>query len=174
MVIIDRLVQNEIKYVIILEGGSNMNKDQDNVEILDDTNNKEVGILTTYGENFTQKEYITNPAIGRDEEIKQLILILLTPEKSAILTGKPGVGKTAIVEGLAYRIINNDVPDALKNYTIIKINTASLIGQDPVSGVPRIQMLLNEIKNQKKLILFIDEIHTLIGKGESMDFANIF
>ncbi len=131
-------------------------------------------ILETYGENFTEREYITNPAIGRDEEIKQLILILLTPEKSAILTGKPGIGKTAIVEGLGYRIQRGEVPDALRDYTIIKVNTSSLLGVDPTTGEPRIQTLLSEIKNKSKLILFIDEIHTLMGKGEAMDFANIF
>ena len=69
-----------------------------------------ISILKSYGENFTKKEYITNPAIGREEEIKQLALILLTPEKSAILIGKPGVGKTAIVEGFAYRIQIGNVP----------------------------------------------------------------
>lgn len=139
-----------------------------------DNNTSKLSILETYGEDFTKKEYITNPAIGRDEEIKQLILILLTPEKSAILTGKPGIGKTAIVEGLGYRIQKGNVPDVLIGYTIIKVNTSSLIGVDPATGEPRIQTLLNEIKNKTKLILFIDEIHTLMGKGESMDFANIF
>ncbi len=93
-----------------------------------------VSILKSYGENFTEKEYITNPAIGREEEIKQLVLILLTPEKSAILTGKPGVGKTAIVEGLAYRIQLGNVPDALKGYQIIKVNTSALLGTDPDTG----------------------------------------
>ena len=71
-------------------------------------------IIDKYGDNFTLKNYITNPAIGRDEEIKDLILVLLTPDKSVILTGKPGIGKTAIVEGLAYKIQKGDVPDALK------------------------------------------------------------
>lgn len=145
-----------------------------NEEQMMDTTKPKLSILETYGENFTEKEYITNPAIGRDEEIKQLILILLTPEKSAILTGKPGIGKTAIVEGLGYRIQRNEVPNALLDYTIIKVNTSALIGVDPVTGEPRIQILLNEIKNKTKLILFIDEIHTLMGKGEAMDFANIF
>ncbi len=145
-----------------------------NDEKMMDTTKPKLSILETYGENFTEKEYITNPAIGRDEEIKQLILILLTPEKSAILTGKPGIGKTAIVEGLGYRIQRNEVPQALQGYTIIKVNTSALIGVDPVTGEPRIQILLNEIKNKTKLILFIDEIHTLMGKGEAMDFANIF
>ncbi len=136
----------------------------------------ETGLLERYGENFTAKEYITNPAIGRDEEIKQLILILLTPEKSAILIGKPGIGKTAIVEGLGYRIKRGEVPDALKDYSIWKLNTASLIGVMPGTNEPKIQMLLNEIKEQEKLILFIDEIHTLIGtsNSDSMDFAQVF
>ena len=71
-------------------------------------------ILKRYGENYTDKEYITNPAIGRDEQIKELILVLLTPEKSAVLVGKPGVGKTAIVEGLAYRIETHNVPNLLE------------------------------------------------------------
>ncbi len=136
----------------------------------------ETGLLERYGENFTAKEYITNPAIGRDEEIKQLILILLTPEKSAILIGKPGIGKTAIVEGLGYRIKRGEVPDALKDFSIWKLNTASLIGVMPGTNEPKIQMLLNEIKEQEKLILFIDEIHTLIGtsNSDSMDFAQVF
>lgn len=134
-----------------------------------------VSILKSYGENFTEKKYITNPAIGREEEIKQLVLILLTPEKSAILTGKPGVGKTAIVEGLAYRIQLGNVPDALKGYQIIKVNTSALLGIDPDTGESKMQILLDELKEYSNLILFIDEIHTLMGsKGESLDFANMF
>ncbi len=136
----------------------------------------ETGLLERYGENFTDKEYVTNPAIGRDNEIKQLILILLTPEKSGILVGKPGIGKTAIVEGLGYRIKRGEVPDALKDYSIWKLNTASLIGVMPGTNEPKIQMLLNEIKEREKLILFIDEIHTLIGTSNdgSTDFAQVF
>ena len=76
-------------------------------------------ILQRYSDELTSKEYITNPAIARDEEIKKLILVLLTPEKSAILVGKPGIGKTAIVEGLAYKIARNDVPNVLKGYKIL-------------------------------------------------------
>jgi len=140
-----------------------------------DISKKRISILETYGENFTKKQYITNPAIGRDEQIKQLVLILLTPDKSGILTGKPGVGKTAIVEGLAYRIQIGNIPNALKDYTIIKVNTSSLLGVDPITGESRIQILLDELKSYSKLILFIDEIHTLMGsKGESLDFANMF
>ena len=137
----------------------------------------ETGMLERYGENFTKREYVTNPAIGRDDEIKQLILILLTPEKSGILVGKPGIGKTAIVEGLGYRIQRGEVPDALKGYSIWKLNTASLIGVMPGTNEPKITALLSEIKDFEKIILFIDEIHTLIGTGVdggSMDFAQVF
>ncbi len=140
-----------------------------------DIKSKRISMLENYGENFQKNEYITNPAIGRDEQIKQLILILLTPEKSAVLIGKPGVGKTATVEGLAYRIQRNQVPDVLKGYQVIKLNTAALLGTDPVTGESKVQTLIDELKDKTKLILFIDEIHTLMGtKGEALDFANMF
>ena len=132
-------------------------------------------ILERYGENYTEKEYVTNPAIGRDEQLKELLIILLTPEKSAILIGYPGTGKTAIVEGLAYKIQHNDVPDALKGYTIINIKTASLLGTMP-NGESKVQLMIDELKEKEKIILFIDEIHMLIGSTDesSLDFANIF
>lgn len=145
------------------------------VEETFDIKSKRMSILENYGENFQKNEYITNPAIGRDEQIKQLILILLTPDKSAVLIGKPGVGKTATVEGLAYRIQRNLVPDVLKGYQVIKINTAALLGTDPITGESKVQTLIDELKDKTKLILFIDEIHTLMGtKGEALDFANMF
>ena len=132
-------------------------------------------IINRYGDNFTEKSYITNPAIGRDEEIKDLILVLLTPDKSVILTGKPGIGKTAIVEGLAYRIINGDVPEALKGYTVVKVDVQSLMGTVKDTGDTRIQTLVDEIKTKEKFILFIDEIHTLVNatSESSLDFANM-
>lgn len=136
---------------------------------------KRISVLKTYGECLSDKTYITNPAIGRDEQIKQMILILLTPDKSCVLVGKPGVGKTATVEGLAYRIQNNDIPDVLKGYKVIKLSTSAMIGNDPVTGEAKIQILLEELKNESNLILFIDEIHTLMGeKGQALDFANAF
>jgi len=140
-----------------------------------DIKSKRISMLDNYGENFQKNDYITNPAIGRDEQIKQMILILLTPDKSVVLIGKPGVGKTACVEGLAYRIQRNLVPDVLKGYQVIKLNTAALLGVDPVTGESKVQTLIDELKDKTKLILFIDEIHTLMGtKGEALDFANMF
>lgn len=134
-------------------------------------------VIKQYGEDLTRKTYVTNPAIARDEEIKRLTMILLTPEKSGLLVGKAGIGKTAIVEGLAYLIQRNEVPDALKGYRIIKINSTSLIGKITLDGREEmiIQLLVSELKNTEKTILFIDEIHTLIGGANDgpMDLANI-
>ena len=137
---------------------------------------QDYSIINRYGDNLTEKEYITNPAIGRDEEIKKMILVLLTPDKSPILTGKPGIGKTAAVEGLAYLIQRNEVPEALKGYTIVKIDTQALMGTVKDTGETRIQTLVDEIKKSEKLILFIDEIHTLINSNSesSLDLANMF
>lgn len=159
-----------------------MNTEEEMNELFDqkaeerfDIKKKRISMLKNYGENFQENNYITNPAIGRDEQIKQLILILLTPDKSAVLIGKPGVGKTATVEGLAYRIQKDAVPDVLKGYQVIKLNTAALLGVDPVTGESKVQTLIDELKDKTKLILFIDEIHTLMGtKGEALDFANMF
>ena len=139
------------------------------------TQEGKISILARYGEDFCAREYITNPAIGRAEEIKQLILILLTPEKSGILVGKPGIGKTSIVEGLAYQLQRDNVPDALKGYCIVSVKTPSLLGTLP-TGETRLQTLVDELKGLEKIILFIDEIHMLIGSTNesAMDFANMF
>lgn len=132
--------------------------------------------IDRYGINFTNQEYVVNPAIGRDKEIKELALVLLTPDKSAILTGKPGIGKTAIVEGLAYLIQRDEVPNALKDYSIIKVDTQSLMGTVVETGDSRIQTLIDEITEKEKCILFVDEIHTLINatSESALDFANMF
>ena len=134
-------------------------------------------MLNTYAEDLSKKEYITNPAIAREEEIKKLILVLLSPEKSAVLTGKPGIGKTAIVEGLNYLIQRKEVPNALLNTKIYKINTSSLLGTYTNDGVEdsKLQLLINEIMGKKDIILFIDEIHTLVtaSKNGDVDFLNM-
>lgn len=128
-------------------------------------------ILARYADEMTSAKYITDPAIARDEEIKNLILVLLTPEKSAILVGKPGIGKTAIVEGLAYRIQQRMVPNVLLGFRIFRVNTTALLGQDGDEN--RVLKLVQELKNMDRVILFIDEIHTLIGDGR-LDLANMF
>lgn len=137
----------------------------------------EFSVVKEYGEDLTIKNYITNPAIARESELKKLMMVLLTPEKSGLLVGKAGIGKTAIVEGLAYLIQKNEVPDALKGYKIIKINSNSLTGTIVLGGmeVMVIQKFVDEIKNMEKTIIFIDEIHTLMGSAGNnpMDLANI-
>ena len=139
----------------------------------------DISMLEKYGENLTRKDYITDPAIARDEEIKQVILTLLTPEKSALLVGKPGIGKTAIVEGLAYRIIKGEVPNALKGWEIIKVNITSLLGEVINDGQSeaKIDMLVKELNQREKTILFIDETHVLVNKNTTdnsgIDFANM-
>ena len=133
-------------------------------------NNNE-SIIARYADEMTSNTYITDPAIARDDEIKKLILVLLTPEKSAILVGKPGIGKTAIVEGLAYRIQKKLVPNVLLGFRIFRINTTALLGKD--NDENRVLKLVQELKNMDRVILFIDEIHTLIGDGR-LDLANMF
>ncbi len=135
-------------------------------------------MIKMYGEILTDKEYVTNPAIARDEEINKMILALITPDKSAILVGKPGIGKTALVEGLAYRIHSNTVPAAISGWRIIKINIPALLGKINVNGteVSKLQLLINEIDNLEKTILFIDEVHLLVSKNGAsldLDFANM-
>lgn len=132
-------------------------------------------ILKNYGEELTSKEYITDPAIARDNEIKELILTLLIPDKGAILVGKPGIGKTAIVEGLAYRIKNGQVPNVLKGWTLYKVNMSSLLGNAGEADDSRIQILIDELKNSKNTIIFIDEVHLLVNRSadSGVDFANM-
>lgn len=133
--------------------------------------------LDLYGEELTKKKYISNPAIEREEEIKRLIMVLLTPEKSGLLIGKPGIGKTAIVEGLTYLIQRNEVPNVLKGYRVYRLSSSSLIGKivDNNQEKLAIEVLVSELKQMKNVIVFIDEIHTLIGNKEDgpMDLANI-
>ena len=159
-----------------------------NIEEINESNNEEkkdtnlttepISILKNYSEELVSKKYVTNPAIAREEEIKKMILILLSPEKSVVLTGKAGIGKTSIVEGLSYRIQNKDVPNALMNSKVYKINTSSLLGTYEHDGIEesKLQMLINEIIGKKDIILFIDEIHTLVTSsrnGGGVDFLNM-
>ena len=131
-------------------------------------------VLEKYGDNLTEVKYLVNPAVARDKELKELVMVLLTPEKSAVLVGKPGIGKTAIVEGLAYRLQLGDIPNALKGYSVWKISTPSLVGNH--GGENKVMSLVEELKNKDKIILFIDEIHMLMGASNQgpMDLANMF
>ena len=147
----------------------------DNTEILNFDD--DFSVIDHYAEELTSKTYITNPAIAREEELKKLMMVLLTPEKSALLVGKAGIGKTAIVEGLAYLIGRDEVPDNLKGYKIYKISSVSLLGKIAINGKEELMIsaLVNELKKMSKVILFIDEVHTLMGgSGDGpMDLANI-
>jgi ATP-dependent Clp protease ATP-binding subunit ClpB len=140
--------------------------------------------LNKYARNLNQ-DAIDNkidPIIGRDEEIRHLIEIISRKNKNnPVLIGEPGVGKTAIVEGLAQRIVNGDVPTNLKNKVIYELSLPSLISGASFQG--QFEERLNNIIKQAKeahgnIILFIDEVHQLVGTGRTgggaMDAANIF
>lgn len=134
----------------------------------------EFSILEAYGENLSKKNYITNPAIAREKEIRETMLILLTPDKSALLIGKPGIGKTAIVEGIGYKMQRGEIPNALKGFELIKVNITALLGND-LNGENRLQLLVEELKQKENIILFIDEVHLLSTRDQnsSLDFANM-
>ena len=146
------------------------------------TNEEEVNVLEKYGRNIN-KDIIdrkTDPVIGRDEEIRSITRILSRKTKNnPVLIGEPGVGKTAIVEGLAQRIIKGDVPSSLKDKTIWELDMASLIAGAKYRGEfeERLEKVLKEIKNSNgNIIMFIDEIHMIVGAGGvegAMDAGNI-
>ncbi len=169
------LIDDDTEETLFLD--DNDNKKSANNTVNDNTKVKRRSVLEKYGENLSTKNYITNPAIARENEIEKTILTILTPDKSAILVGKAGIGKTAIVEGIAYKIQNNDVPDAIKGYDIIKVNTSSLLGKyvtEDGSEELKINVLLNELSKAENTILFIDEIHTLVieSRKSNIDFLN--
>ena len=145
----------------------------------------EKNALAKYGRNLNQevKDNKIDPIIGRDEEIRRVIEIISRKTKNnPVLIGEPGVGKTAIVEGLAQRIVNNDVPSNLKDKVIYEISLPSIIAGASYQGQfeQRLNNIIKAVKESNgNIILFIDEIHMLVGTGKtgsgsSMDAANIF
>ena len=167
------LHQNKIQSVIKSERKQNVNSD-----------NPESGYksLEKYGRDLTAMARVgkLDPVIGRDEEIRRTIEILSRRTKNnPVLIGEPGVGKTAIVEGLARRIVAGDVPESLKNKTLYSLDMGSLIAGAKYRGEfeERLKSVLNEIsKSDGQILLFIDEIHTVVGAGATegaMDAGNL-
>ncbi len=166
--------RNDIEDRYSLERGGTMINNQE------DENN--LNPLKKYGRNLVDdvRNGKIDPVIGRDDEIRRVIEILSRKTKNnPVLIGEPGVGKTAIVEGLAWRIFNNDVPLGLKDKDLIELDMGSLIAGAKYRGEfeERLKAVLKEIENADgKIILFIDEIHNLVGAGKTegaMDAANL-
>ena len=153
-----------------------------NVRITNDNPEDTYDVLKKYGQDLTglAREQKLDPVIGRDSEIRNVIRILSRKTKNnPCLIGEPGVGKTAIAEGLALRIVRGDVPEGLKDCTIFSLDMGSLVAGAKYRGEfeERLKAVLQEVKKSEgKIILFIDEIHTIVGAGKTdgaMDAGNL-
>ena len=144
-------------------------------------NNGDLGELTDFGTDLNEsaKQGKIDPVIGRDTEIQRVIQILSRRTKNnPVLIGEPGVGKTAIAEGLAQRIVNGNVPEILRNKRIISLSISSMLAGAKYRGEfeERLKKAIDEVQQHDDMIIFIDEIHTLVGAGATegaMDAANI-
>lgn len=143
-----------------------------NIDTKDETYmQKEQSNLEKYGENLTNMFYLKDPSIGRDDIIRKIERILLYPErdKSIIITGPAGTGKTAVVKGLAYRIQKGIVPQALNDIKIISIDAPSIVSGCKYVGTleEKLKGILDEASTDKNIIIFIDEVHQVMGAGRS-------
>ena len=184
--IISALELPEIKQILgkftdVLEIRKNLESIRAGRKIDSQTGDETLDSLEKYGIDLTAKALNKelDPVIGRDEEITRMMQILIRKSKNnPILLGEPGVGKTAIVEGLAQKIVAKDVPTSLANKRVVALDMSALIAGAKYRGEfeDRLKAVINEVKSAGNIILFIDEIHTIVGAGASegsMDAANI-
>ena len=169
------------KYVDLMELKKTLEAIRGDKKIESKSADENLDALNKYGIDLTEKarKGELDPVIGRDEEINRMTQILIRKTKNnPILLGEPGVGKTALVEGLAQRIVKKEVPTSLQNKKIIALDMTALIAGAKYRGEfeDRLKAVVDEVKQNPNIILFIDEIHTIVGAGASegsMDAANI-
>ena len=169
------------KYVDMMEFKKTLESIRGGKSIDSQSGDETLEALAQYGDDLNQKaiDGKLDPVIGRDEEIQRTMQILIRKTKNnPILLGEPGTGKTAIVEGLAQRIVNKEVPLSLQKMRVISLDMSRLIAGAKYRGEfeDRLKAVIDEVKKAGNIILFIDEIHTIVGAGASegsMDAANI-
>ncbi|SFV51554.1 ClpB protein [hydrothermal vent metagenome] len=169
------------KYIDISEFKKTLESIRGGKQIDSQSGDETLEALEKYGIDLNQKalDGELDPVIGRDEEVQRMMQILIRKTKNnPILIGEPGTGKTAIVEGLAQRIVDKDVPLSLQNMRVVALDMSRLIAGAKYRGEfeDRLKAVIDEVKSSANIILFIDEIHTIVGAGASegsMDAANI-